>query len=534
MQLHILDYICIGAYLVFVIALGSGFMRQQKTTKDYFLAGRSMGWLPLSISIYATIFSSVSYVMGPAEAFRHDLQYLAALVVFPLVAVLAIVLFIDVFVRLQVTTVFEYLEWRFSRSVSRLMMASYIVFRCLYAGVVVYALSLVLHVVMGFPLKTTIVGVGLGTVLYTSVGGIKGVIWTDVAQFFIMLAGIIATLVCAIRLVPGGFSEAWDIAGGTGRLRWINTDFDLTQRYVIWTLIPYGIVDYLGTKGVEQMNVQRFVSARSPFNAKLAMLVQSFFTLPFWLLLFGVGLALLAYYQHHPSAEVAGYIAKGQYDRIFPHFIYSVMPVGLRGLIIAALLSAAMSTLSSVFNVLSMLTSDGVYSFLAGRLRRTGSPEGRLRTAKLMTVLWALLIIAAALSMIRMESILKTVNSIIGIFTGPLTGMFLLGLFSRRANAPGVFIGFVASFATGLYLQYGTDLTFTIFGTSELLVMLAVGAGASRLFAAPEPRRIEPLLWRWNGWKSMLLGGQAGSTADVASAFRENDGPRDPAARTEG
>jgi len=421
-----------------------------------------------------------------------------------------------------VETVFQYLETRFNKAVSAIMMTSYIVFRCLYGGIVVYALSLVLHVVMGFPLKATIVGVGLGTVFYTSLGGIKGVIWTDVAQFFIMLGGIAVALVYAIHQVPGGFREAYDIAAAEGRLRWINTDFDLTQRYVIWTLIPYGIVDFLGSKGVEQMNVQRFVSARAPFNAKMAMLVQSFFTMPFWLLLFGVGIGLFAYYRHHPSPEVAQFIAAKQYDRIFPHFIYSVMPVGMRGLMIAALLSAAMSTISSLFNVLSMLTTPGVSAAYARQFKQPLSDRGRVVMAKCLTVAWGLLVIVAALSMIRIESILKTVNSIIGIFTGPMTGIFLLGLFSWRANASGVLIGFVASFATGLYLQYGTKLTFTIFGTVELVVMLVVGSLASRCFATPEQSRIEPLLWRWHGWREMLFGGDKSTPAgDSAKCVTE-------------
>jgi len=503
--LQFADYACIVGYLTFVIVLGSGFMRQQKTTNDYFLAGKTMSWVPLSISIYATIFSSVSYVMAPAEAFRHDLQYLAALVLFPFVAVLAIILFIDVFVRLRVETVFQYLEARFNKTVSALMMTNYIVFRCLYGGIVVYALSLVLHVVMGFPLKATIVGVGLGTVFYTSLGGLKGVIWTDVAQFFIMFGGIVLALWYAMSQLPGGFREAWAVAEAEGRLRWINTDFDLTQRYVFWTLIVYGIVDFLGNKGIEQMNVQRFVSAKSPFNAKMAMLVQSFFTMPVWLVLFGVGIGLFAYYRHHPSPEVAQFIAANQYDRIFPHFIYSVMPVGLRGLMVAALLSAAMSTLSSVFNVLSMLSTPGVSAAYTSRFKQPLSAQGRVVMAKCLTVAWGVLVIAGALSMIRIESILKTVNTVISMFTGPMTGTFLLGLFSRRANARGVIIGFFASFATGLYLQYGTKVTFTIFGTAELVVMLVVGSVASRCFAAPEQSRIEPLLWRWRGWREMLF-----------------------------
>ena len=266
------------------------------------------------------------------------------------------------------------------------------------------------------------------------------------------------------------------------------------------------MVDFLGNKGLEQMNVQRIASARSPFNAKMALLVQSFFTLPFWLLLFGVGTALFAYYRHHPSPEVEHFIAAKQYDRIFPYFIYSVLPSGLRGLMIAALLAAAMSTISSLFNVLSMLTTSGACSLYSRRAGQPVSARGRVKAAKCMTVVWGGLVIAAALSMIRIESILQTVNTVIGVFTGPLTGMFLLGIFSRRANAGGVLIGFAASFATGLFLQYGTRLTFTIFGTTELIVMLAVGSVASLFFAAPEPSRIEPLLWQWRGWGAMLFG----------------------------
>jgi SSS family solute:Na+ symporter len=424
--------------------------------------------------------------------------------------------------------VFEYLERRFGLLVSRIMLVAYIVFRCLYAGIVVYALSLVLHVVMGFPLKATIAGVSIGTLVYTSTGGIKGVIWTDVAQFTIMFGGIVVALVFAVRHVPGGFAEALDIAGRAGRLRWIDTDFDLTRRYVIWTLIPYGIVDFLGTKGIEQMNVQRFVSARSPFHAKMAMLVQSFFTMPFWLLLFSVGIALFAYYHHHPSPEVTRFIAARQYDRIFPHFIHSVMPAGLRGLMIAALLSAAMSTISSVFNVLSMLTTDRVCGLCAGWTGAPLSARARLATARCMTAAWGGLVTLAALAMIRIESILTVVNSIIGIFTGPMTGLFLLGMFSRRANAPGVLVGFAAAFATGLILQYRAHITFTLLGTTELIVMLAVGSVASHWFPPPDPSRIEPLLWRWHGWRAMLFGGvQGGETGPAGQPAAAGSGRGD-------
>lgn len=300
MTLSTWDYVCIFGYLALIIVVGGTFARQQKTSRDYFLAGKSMRWLPLAISMYATLFSAISYVMAPAEAFRHDLQYLVALILFPIASLLAIILFIDVFVRLNITTVFEYLEARFSGTVAFIMLGAYVVFRCLYAGIVVYTLSLVLHVTMGFPLQATMVGVGIGAVIYTTLGGIKAVIWTDVIQFFIMFGGLVVALAYAIGKLPGGLSEAYHTAAEAGKLRLVNTEFDLTQRYVVWTLIPYGLVDFLGTKGVDQMNVQRFLSARSSASAKLAMLVQSCFTLPVWLLLFGVGMGLFAYYTRFP------------------------------------------------------------------------------------------------------------------------------------------------------------------------------------------------------------------------------------------
>jgi len=191
--------------------------------------------------------------------------------------------------------------------------------------------------------------------------------------------------------------------------------------------------------------------------------------------------------------------------------------VGLRGLMVAALLSAAMSTLSSVFNMLSMLTTPGMSAAYATRFKHPLSARGRVVMAKGLTVAWGVLVMAAALSMIRIESILKTVNTTISIFTAPMTGIFLLGLFSRKANARGVIIGFALSFAAGLILQYGTKVTFTFYSTVELAIMLTVGSLASRCFAAPEQSRIEPLLWRWRGWREMLFSSDESSPKEKAS-----------------
>ena len=510
MGLQPLDYICIVAYMAFIIGLGSYFARQQRSTKDYFLAGKSMRWLPLSISMYATLFSSISYVMAPAEAFQRDLQYLVSMMMFPVASVLAIILFIDFFTRLRITTVFEYLEARFNAAISLFMLAAYMLYRCLYAGIVVFTLSMVLHITMGLPLGVMIVAVGIGSIIYTTLGGMKAVIWTDVVQFFILVGGILLALYFAISKIPGGIDEVLRIASDADKLRLVNTDFDLTQRYVVWTLIPFGIIDFLGSKSVDQMNVQRYLSARTGFNAKMAMLIQSFFSLPVWLLLFSVGACLFAYYQHFPSAAVQEAIAIGKYDRIFPIYIYETLPAGIRGLLIAALLAAAMSTMDSVLNVLSTISIVNIYK---GRINPNVSDRQCLVAAKLVTVFWGVVVIVAAFAMINIESILKTVNSIIGIFIGPLMGVFMLGMFSRRTNSWGAFWGFIAGFTSALYLKFlhpaifDEQITFTIYGTCGLVMTLSVGYAVSLLFAAPGTNRTEGLLWRWRGWREMLLGG---------------------------
>lgn len=507
MTLQFWDYVCILGYLGLVVVLGSCFAGQQKTTRNYFLAGKSMGWLPLAISMYATLFSSLSYVMGPAEAFRYDLQYFMALIMFPVASLFAIVLFIDFYLRLGITTIYQYVDARFNPVLSVFVLLCYMLFRCLYAGIVVFAVSMVLHVTMGIPLRPTMVGVGILAIVYTTLGGMKAVIWTDVAQFFVLFGGLVAALGFAVSHVPGGFAEVWRIAADDDKLRLVNPAFDLHARYVIWTLIPFGFVEYLGAKTVDQMNVQRYLSARSARDAKMSMFVTSFFTMPVWALLFGVGMCLYAYYTVYPSPVVAEFIENGHYDRIFPHYIFSVMPTGLRGLMIAALLASAMSTMDSVLNVLSTISVVNLYRRY---VNRKADDHRSLVLAKMLTVAWGVVIIGLALSMINIQSILEAINTVTGMLIGPIVGVFITGMFVRRANWQGTLIGLLLSFLPVLYLRYATDITFTVYGITGLTCSVVLSSLISLLFPAPPARQVEGLMtWKWHGLREMLLGGVA-------------------------
>jgi sodium-coupled monocarboxylate transporter 8/12 len=525
MNLHIIDYLCIFVYLGFIIILGSSFARGQKTTKIYFLAGKSIHWLPLSMSMYASIFSAISFVMAPAEAFRGDLQYLVALALFPVASVIALIFFIDLYTRLQITTIYEYVEARFNRVLSYIVLSTFLIFRSLYAGIVIFTLSMVLHVSMDFPLLETMIGVGVGAVIYTTLGGIRAVIWTDVIQFIIIVGSLLVTLFFAAGKVPGGFSEIVNIAGDAGKLRLINTDFDLTHRYIFWTLILYGFVEFLGAKTVDQMNVQRYLSAKNARNAKIAMFAQSFFTLPVWLLLFGVGMSLYAYYQYYPSLEVAGFIADGKYDRILPQYIGTVLPTGIRGLLIAALMAAAMSTMDSVLNALSTISVVNIYM----KIKPKVSDKQALKMAKILTVFWGIIVTFLAWLMIDIQSILVTIQSIAGILIGPILGIFVLGMFTQRSNWQGALAGLITALVPLIIMKYGPTIllsfsglfgwdipipswlsflnkvTFTVYGIIGLIISTTIGYVFSWLFHPPD-ENIKVLLWKARGWKEMLLG----------------------------
>jgi sodium-coupled monocarboxylate transporter 8/12 len=389
------------------------------------------------------------------------------------------------------------------------------------------------------------VGVGIGAVIYTTLGGIRAVIWTDVVQFFIIVGSLLVTLFFAAGNTPGGFGEIVHIARDAGKLRIINTDFDLTHRYIFWTLILYGFVEFIGVKTVDQMNVQRYLSAKNARNAKIAMFTQSFFTLPVWLLLFAVGMSLYAFYQYHPSPEVADFIADGKYDRILPHYIGTVMPIGIRGLLIAALMAAAMSTMDSVLNALSTISVVNIYK----KIKPKVSDAQALKMAKILTVFWGIVVTLLAWLMIDIKSILVTIQSIAGILVGPVLGIFVLGMFTRRSNWQGALSGMIAALIPLIIIKYGaailasfygmlgldmsipdwlsylSKVTFTVYGIIGLVISTSVGYSFSLLFRPPD-KNIDIVLWKARGWKEMLLG-NPDKMIDITNLFeiKTSSGP---------
>ncbi len=354
-----LDYLLLFAYLLVMVSIGVWVGRGQKDTREYFLAGRSMGWFPLGISTIASLYSAISYMGTPSEYFTHGAEFaVQMLAAFPS-AVVVIFVFMPFYHRLKVYTAYEYLEKRFSVTVRSLASSVFILWRILWMGTAIYVPSLVLHTVTGFALLETIVAVGTVATLYTVLGGMRAVIWTDVVQFFVLFCGSILAL-WVVSSAVGGISGIWTVAEAGGRTRVLDWSLDPTVRITTWGAFLSGLVAHLGTYGTDQVSVQRYLSARSLKVMQQSFLMNMGGGFPLGLMMISIGLGLFAFYQLNPGqlpADIQG-------DRVFPYFIASQMPAGLRGIMIAAILAAAMSSIDSGLNsVTTAIMNDFVKRF---------------------------------------------------------------------------------------------------------------------------------------------------------------------------
>ena len=523
--LNVLDYVVIVGYFLAVLAIGWYCSRKQTSTAEYFLAARSMKWLPLGISMYASLFSSITYMALPAESFQHDIQYAAGYLAVPLVMVAGIVLFVDFYRKLNITTVFEWVESRFNSTLRTVTAGVYCTFRSFYAGVVLYTLSLALSVTTGIPIGVVLLCVGLVAIVYTLMGGIRAVIWTDVMQFCVLFGGIALTLFFITQKLDGGIAEVVRVGSDHNKFQFTNpAPFSFTERLVIWGVMLHVFISQLGSKGTDQVTVQRYLSGKSSGQSKWAVVIGSLVGVPVQILLYLVGIVLFAYYLKNPDPHVAKLVAGSDHKSIFPYFIVSAVPMGLRGLLLGGLLAAAMSTVDSVLNTLSAVT---VTDFYKRWFRPGASEKNTLRLAKWSIVFWGVAITAASYSMTETQSILKATVTVLSVFMGQLLGVFLLGMLVKQATAWGVLIGactgqtiVLLTKFNWIYIQDGVlrfslgagvgkglageSISFIWLGVIAAVITIVVGLLASLLFKPHHPDRIRPVMWKWRGWKTVF------------------------------
>ena len=473
MRIHPVDLIIVIAYLLGVTLLGLRFRQQQHNVKDYFLGGRSTPWWALALSIVATETSTLTIIGTPAIAYATNLTFLQLVFGYIVGRFLISLLFLPGYFRGEYLTAYALIEKRFGEKMRAVAALTFLGTRTLAEGVRVSAIALVISVALGTSERLAVFIVIALTILYTFEGGMKAVIWTDVAQFLLYLAGSLVTLGLLLHRIPGGWHEVTQVAALNGnKLQFLDFRWNLASNYTFWSGVIGGAFLTMATHGTDQTIVQRLLAARSQRDSSRAIIASGFIVLFQFTVFLLVGVLLFVFAQHTPL------LAPGdRTDRILPLFLVREMPSGLAGLLLASILAVAMSNASGSLN---SLAASSVMDLNALRGRPI-DPARFLTISRRMTLVWGVILIFFGL--VRWEhSLLETGLAIASLPFGSLLGLFLLGTLDSRANSKGCLVGMVAGLAVVLSVYFGTSVAYTWNFLIGSCVTFAVGSLISRVF----------------------------------------------------
>src|SRR3954467_13026800 len=442
-----IDYVVLAAYLAGITIFGSRFRSSHHSVKDYFLGSRQTSWVVISLSIVATETSTLTLIGVPALAYTvypraemgGSFTYLQVVAGYLVARFVISALFIPAYFQGEMLTAYELLNRRFGSGAKHFAASLFLVMRALAEGVRVFAASLVLAAVLSASVPNlpqlwlwSIVSVGLLTLIYTFEGGIAAVIWTDLVQLVIYIAGSLLAAYMLVHLVPGGWTAIVADARAAGKLRVVSFTFDPTVPFTFWGGLIGGCFLTMASHGTDQLLVQRLLTCRNQRESQLALIVSGFVVLAQFALFLTIGIMLHAYYASHPLPPMA------TNDEIFPAFIVRSLPHGIAGLVIAAIFAAAMSNLSGSLNSLASTTVIDFY----GPLRRGRVSEAQLLTlSRWLTAAWGVVLIVIAIAARGWGSVFTVGLTIASIVYGPMLGAFLMGILTTRVRQRDVMIG---------------------------------------------------------------------------------------------
>ena len=448
-NLRSLDVIVICLYLLAMLLVGWVSARRSSTAEHYFVGHRDFsGWL-VGLSMLGSIVSSTTFLALPAAAYVLDWRQLTVNLMVPFVAVLAVVVFIPFFRRGKMTSAFEYLGQRFGPTARLYGTISFIFLQLIRLAQVLFLMSLPMQFLTGAPLEAVIVGAGIFVGLYAIAGGMETVVWADAVQAVIKVTGGLLCLICVLRGLPGGLGQVLEVGSAHGKFSLGSFEWDVHQR-TFWTVAILGILNWLNIYSGEQTIVQRYVSARTTGEARKATLLFSAVAVPTWTMFFFIGTALFVFFQVRPDPAVASL----QPDQMLPYFVFTHVPAGLAGLIIAAVLAAAMGALDSGVNSIATVT---VVDLLKPYLARHRDDRYYLRAARVITGAAILVAIGGALFFSRLEK--ESMNDVslivFSVLGGAITGLYMIGFFTERVDGFAANIALAAAIAFNVYLGLG-------------------------------------------------------------------------------
>lgn len=455
------DIAVILAYLIGITWFGSRFRSSQKSLKDYFLGGRNAPWWAIGFSIVSAETSTLTVIGTPALAFNGNFGFLQVVFGYLLARLVISALFLPHYFRGEMFTAYELMERRFGHRIRKLTAGTFLILRALAEGVRVFAISIIVSIVLGTGEVASIVLIVCLTLVYTFEGGMTAVIWTDVVQMFLYVAGAVLSLFVILGKIPLGWDHVAEVAGSLGKFQVFDFRFELTPEffsrpYSFWAGLIGGAFLTTASHGTEQLMVQRLLAARNEKESRLALFSSWIVIAVQFTLFLVIGVIFFVYYLETGSTPPS------PADRIYPQFIWNNLPHGIAGLVIAAILAAAMSNLSAALNALASTTIMDFYKPLTSRMGRPEKPEGHyLKLARWVTVVWGVILFAIGLIARNWGSVLEAGLSIASILYGALLGVFLLGLLTRRTSEAGAMAGMTASLLMMFYIKTGTTIAWT-------------------------------------------------------------------------
>jgi solute:Na+ symporter, SSS family len=543
--MHLVDWAVVVAYVVWIVY--DGLKRSKNTDKveGYFLANRSLPWWAVGLSVMATQMSAVTLVGTTGQAYATGLRFIQFYFGLPLAMIILSMTIVPFFHRANVYTAYEYLERRFDVRTRTLAALLFLVGRALSCGVTLAAPAVVISSILGFPLPVTVLVICVPMIVYTSIGGVQAVAWTDVKQMFIIVSGMCAAVVILVIGITHevGFGQALHLAGATGRLKGVDFGFDLRQTYTFWSGMIGGLFLMLAYFGCDQSQVQRYLTAKSVKEARDSLMMSAYVKIPLQLLVLGTGVLVFVFYvfrtppmlfNHAYDQRVAASARAAEYaalerdfdaavaarrraakdgdrtaflaadsrvgeirdgaaaivkettgDRrftdvnyVFPTFITTEMPIGLVGLMLAAIFAAAMSASAGELNSLATAT---IIDFYRRHFVPQASDRHYLRVSKIATFGWGLFACVVAMYAANQGSLIEVVNRYGSFFYGSLLGVFILAILTRRATAAGAFWGLIAGMAVVLTVAFTTPIAFLWHNLIGAVVVVIVGLGISAL-----------------------------------------------------
>ena len=484
MRFSTIDYIIVIVYLTGSIIMGVFTARKQKSSKDYFLGGKEMKWWSVGFSIVASETSTLTFISIPGLAYKSDMHFMQLIFGYFIGRMLVTLIFIPAYYKGDIETAYDFLGKRYGEHLRKFTSSVFIITRVLASGVRLFATAIPVHIITGLDYATSIALIGLFTLAYTYLGGIKAVVTMDVVQLFIYLGGAVASMFIIFHFLPNGIDDViyYATINGTNKFEIFNFNFGnsfanfFSSPYTFLGALLGGTFLTMASHGTDQLLVQRLLGCKSKRDSQKALMLDAaLIVLQFAFFLF-LGLCLYAFYKAVPFQQLAltqTGLNLTSSDEIFPKFIVENLPSGLSGIVIAGVLASAMGTLSSAISSLASSTFLDLFKFTAKG--KTLNPKKEVYWSKIFTLFWGVILVGGAMLFRDSKNPVVEIGLTIASITyGGLLGTFLLGIFFKYTNQRDAIIGFIAGMLVMIYIVYSTQIAYTWYTIIGVVVTLLV------------------------------------------------------------